>query len=409
MSVRVAVLDMPGYGRGSHGDWGEEIITYLTRRKQLKRAFILLDAMHGIKDSDLKMLQLLRKNSISHQIIASKCDRLPPGERRQPALSEALWKMRHIAQPKNRSNGFVALGEILAIAGLGDGRKNDKVDHTAMIGVEAVRYAVLAAAGLRGTNPLPLIGMEQYNPVSQFMAKTSPTGIVNEQLYFDGEYEPVAESQSDRFLTPIQARKVQADRGVVRKTKTNILDSKIHLQKVNSEPHVRTVKSMTGNEKESEMKNTRLVAEDIVDTASTPVSPRTRNENTHDVLKVLPKSVGSIGRGLEGLLAMTATKPDDRGGREDRANRVGRPSRATRTSSSSRPATRRRGNSLLPTQHPGKSGLEDLFAMTGTKSGSPARSTDSQRTRVDAIRLKLERMELARELERTAPNRTRSH
>jgi GTP-binding protein len=51
-SIKIAVLDMPGYGHASHGDWGQEIITYLKRRKQLKRVFILLDALHGVKLSE---------------------------------------------------------------------------------------------------------------------------------------------------------------------------------------------------------------------------------------------------------------------------------------------------------------------------------------------------------------------
>lgn len=75
-SMKIAVLDMPGYGHASRGDWGQEIITYLRRRKQLKRVFVLLDALHGVKDSDLRILDLLRKQAISHQVIASKCDRL---------------------------------------------------------------------------------------------------------------------------------------------------------------------------------------------------------------------------------------------------------------------------------------------------------------------------------------------
>ena len=147
-SVKIAVLDMPGYGHASQGDWGSEIITYLRRRKQLKRVFILLDALHGVKDSDLRMLDLLRKQAISHQVVASKCDRLGRGKTGQTALTEALWQMRDAAQPKSRAGGPVGLGEILAAGALGDGRKNDDVRYKTMFGIEEVRYAVLRAAGL---------------------------------------------------------------------------------------------------------------------------------------------------------------------------------------------------------------------------------------------------------------------
>lgn len=155
-SMKIAVLDMPGYGHASHGDWGQEIITYLRRRKQLKRVFVLLDALHGVKDSDLRILDLLRKQAISHQVIASKCDRLGKGEMAQTALTEALWKMRNAVQPMSRSGGFVGLGEILAVGALGDGRKNHDVTDGTMMGIEEVRYAVLKAAGLESKTSLQI-------------------------------------------------------------------------------------------------------------------------------------------------------------------------------------------------------------------------------------------------------------
>jgi hypothetical protein len=31
---KVVLMDMPGYGKGSREEWGEEIMKYLTRRKQ---------------------------------------------------------------------------------------------------------------------------------------------------------------------------------------------------------------------------------------------------------------------------------------------------------------------------------------------------------------------------------------
>jgi GTP-binding protein EngB required for normal cell division len=153
-SIKIAVLDMPGYGHASHGDWGQEIITYLRRRRQLKRVFVLFDALHGVKDSDLRILDLLRKQAISHQVIASKCDRLGKGKIAQTALTEALWKMRDAVQPMSRSGGFVGLGEILAVGALGDGRKNDDVTGGTMMGIEEVRYAVLRAAGLESKTSL---------------------------------------------------------------------------------------------------------------------------------------------------------------------------------------------------------------------------------------------------------------
>ena len=168
-SIKIAVLDMPGYGHASHGDWGNEIITYLVRRKQLKRVFVMLDALHGVKDSDLRMLDLLRSRGISHQVIASKCDRIRKGRVAKTALTEALWKMRNVAQPSSRRGGLVGLGEILAVGALGDGKKNDDVKDKTMIGIEEVRYAVLRAAGLENGKSLqdviPSIDTKQLSPI----------------------------------------------------------------------------------------------------------------------------------------------------------------------------------------------------------------------------------------------------
>jgi GTP-binding protein EngB required for normal cell division len=181
-SIKIAVLDMPGYGHASHGDWGQEIITYLRRRNQLKRVFVLLDALHGVKDSDLRILDLLRKQAISHQVIASKCDRLGAGKSAQTALTEALWKMRDAVQPMSRSGGFVGLGEILAVGALGDGRKNDDVTDRTMRGIEEVRYAVLRAAGLESRTLLHngIVGV-QNKQVPHFLDWAPSIGVAENE------------------------------------------------------------------------------------------------------------------------------------------------------------------------------------------------------------------------------------
>lgn len=181
-SIKIAVLDMPGYGHASHGDWGQEIITYLRRRKQLKRVFVLFDALHGVKDSDLRILGLLRKQAISHQVIASKCDRLGKGKIAQTALTEALWKMRDAVQPTPRSGGFVGLGEILAVGALGDGRKNNDVTDRTMMGIEEVRYAVLRAAGLESKTSLQngILGGENEQ-LPHFLDWTPSIGVAENE------------------------------------------------------------------------------------------------------------------------------------------------------------------------------------------------------------------------------------
>jgi hypothetical protein len=42
---------------------------------RLKKAYLLLDALHGPKDTDLEMLEELAKTGISHQLVLTKLDR----------------------------------------------------------------------------------------------------------------------------------------------------------------------------------------------------------------------------------------------------------------------------------------------------------------------------------------------
>jgi GTP-binding protein len=150
METRLAVLDMPGYGFKSRDDWGKEIVTYLRRRKQLRRAFVLIDALHGIKSADERMIDLLRETGISYQIIVSKADRLlDTGQGAANARLQAFFELlrSQIVQPIG-GTGVAGLGEILAVGELGEEKKSTAKKESQMLGVEGVRWAVLVAAGL---------------------------------------------------------------------------------------------------------------------------------------------------------------------------------------------------------------------------------------------------------------------
>ncbi|KAI9851295.1 MAG: hypothetical protein M1838_004031 [Thelocarpon superellum] len=121
---RLIVLDMPGYGRASREEWGSEIIKYLVGRSQLRRAFLLVDARHGPKETDLHLLSILRTHAIPHQVVLSKVDRvLFPQHPRFPSPAKLQWhltqlqtslhELRPLLQPSPAS-GPPALGEILS-------------------------------------------------------------------------------------------------------------------------------------------------------------------------------------------------------------------------------------------------------------------------------------------------------
>ncbi|PWY88407.1 hypothetical protein BO70DRAFT_385578 [Aspergillus heteromorphus CBS 117.55] len=151
---KVVLLDMPGYGKGSRTEWGDEIMKYLNKRKQLRRTFILIDGLHGIKRSDLNMLELFREYAIPHQVIVSKVDKILAKRRNQVmsgvteanilGVRKSLRDLKAIIQPVGRSEGPPALGEILTCSSSVSGNHGDH------LGMSAIRWAILAAAGYDG-------------------------------------------------------------------------------------------------------------------------------------------------------------------------------------------------------------------------------------------------------------------
>ncbi|KAK2757656.1 GTP-binding protein [Arachnomyces sp. PD_36] len=193
MDSKVVVLDMPGYGKGSREEWGVEIMKYLRGRKQLRRVFLLVDAIHGLKPQDLQLLSLLRQSAIPHQTIVSKIDKilLPTGstgkshaalakrgvpESRVQELREVfeeLW--RDVGTGAILNDGPGVVGEILGcsaqtvVRGVGEGGGRGKVGNKEVglaLGIEGVRWAVCVAAGIDGSVEA---GREKV-PVGGFMA-----------------------------------------------------------------------------------------------------------------------------------------------------------------------------------------------------------------------------------------------
>lgn len=78
---RVLLVDMPGYGYAKVPDserriWDEFLPHYLSDRTNLKRVFVLIDARHGIKDSDRMMLDVLNQAAVPYQPVFTKCDQV---------------------------------------------------------------------------------------------------------------------------------------------------------------------------------------------------------------------------------------------------------------------------------------------------------------------------------------------
>ena len=78
------LVDMPCYGYAAVGKekvaaWTDLIYAYLRGRANLARVYVLIDARHGLKDNDLKVLDSLDKAAVSYQIVLTKADAIGAG------------------------------------------------------------------------------------------------------------------------------------------------------------------------------------------------------------------------------------------------------------------------------------------------------------------------------------------
>ena len=147
----LVVVDMPGYGSGSREEWGKEVLKYLERRKQLRRTFVLVDAEHGLKKSDLEILVHLRRSGVGHQVVLSKVDKLLWSGSKAPSAGKLELKtgaLRKICKEvgskvdAEAGDGRSAITDILCCSA-----EKSLTGHR-KIGVDEIRWAVLRACGM---------------------------------------------------------------------------------------------------------------------------------------------------------------------------------------------------------------------------------------------------------------------
>ncbi|MEP4430599.1 MAG: ribosome biogenesis GTP-binding protein YihA/YsxC, partial [Hyphomicrobiales bacterium] len=90
----ITIVDMPGYGyakapKGQVEAWTRLVYSYLRGRPNLRRAYVLIDSRHGVKETDTKALDLMDQSAVSYQIVMTKADKPKPSE-----LEESLSKTR---------------------------------------------------------------------------------------------------------------------------------------------------------------------------------------------------------------------------------------------------------------------------------------------------------------------------
>ncbi|SMX39591.1 ribosome biogenesis GTP-binding protein YihA/YsxC [Octadecabacter ascidiaceicola] len=92
------LVDLPGYGYANAPvavveKWQRLLKNYLRGRVTLRRAFVLVDARHGIKSVDEEIMALLASAAVTFQCVMTKTDKLKKGE-----LDKVLVQVREKLQ-----------------------------------------------------------------------------------------------------------------------------------------------------------------------------------------------------------------------------------------------------------------------------------------------------------------------
>ena len=83
--LRMRLVDMPGYGFAEAPKdlvkrWRFLINDYLRGRAVLKRALVLIDSRHGLKDVDREVMKMLDDAAVSYHLVLTKADKVKPTE-----------------------------------------------------------------------------------------------------------------------------------------------------------------------------------------------------------------------------------------------------------------------------------------------------------------------------------------
>ncbi|MBI1300975.1 MAG: YihA family ribosome biogenesis GTP-binding protein [Alphaproteobacteria bacterium] len=120
---RIFMVDMPGYGYAKVSKekikaWTDLIFAYLRGRATLRCVFILVDARHGLKPSDIELMEMLDKAAVSYRVILTKIDKVKNQELEKCIeRTVAVLKRHPAAYPeilKTSSHKEFGIGEVRA-------------------------------------------------------------------------------------------------------------------------------------------------------------------------------------------------------------------------------------------------------------------------------------------------------
>ena len=80
---RLMLVDLPGYGYARASKtriraWTALVNDYLSGRPNLRRACLLIDSRHGLKEGDRTVMKMLDEAAVSYQAVLTKADKTKP-------------------------------------------------------------------------------------------------------------------------------------------------------------------------------------------------------------------------------------------------------------------------------------------------------------------------------------------
>ncbi|KUF12491.1 ribosome biogenesis GTP-binding protein YihA/YsxC [Pseudoponticoccus marisrubri] len=123
------LVDLPGYGFANAPvnvvqAWQALLKAYLAGRVSLRRAFVLIDARHGIKAVDEEILTLLDRSAVTFQAVLTKADKVKEKDRAKVLEQVRTRLAKHpaaypeiVLTSSEKGDGIATLRAI--IAGLG--------------------------------------------------------------------------------------------------------------------------------------------------------------------------------------------------------------------------------------------------------------------------------------------------
>ena len=100
--LRFRLVDMPGYGfakapKDVVKKWRFLVNDYLRGRAVLKRALVLVDSRHGLKDIDLEIMKMLDDAAVSYHLVLTKADKIKASELEAVEAATAVEARKHPA------------------------------------------------------------------------------------------------------------------------------------------------------------------------------------------------------------------------------------------------------------------------------------------------------------------------